>query len=148
MQVPTLQEAYGRQLALCDQLEEIADSLPDRVQRQMCLNVARALPGVMHSVHAHEEAGLFAELRRKSGRGHEDLIEKLRLQQVADDCLAEEVQQELLLLAEARSTMAPEAVGYLLRGFFDGLRRHVSHSNELLAVMRATAKRDGPRPPA
>ena len=35
--------------------------------------------------------------------------------------------------------MAPEAIGYLLRGLFDSLRRHVSHSNELLTLLEGPA---------
>ncbi|HEY9013134.1 MAG TPA: hemerythrin domain-containing protein [Devosia sp.] len=143
MQIPILQDAYDRQVALCNELERIADSLPDRVDPQACRSVAKTLPETMEAVQAAEEKLLFPQVLAKSRHGHQDLIEKLRLQQVADLCSAEEVQQELLLLAGGQPSLAPEALGYLLRGFFDGVRRHVLHSKELLDVLD-----DASRPPA
>ena len=135
MQIPLLQDAYERQVALCHELERIADSLPERVDQRACRAVADALPATMANVHATEERLLFPQILAKSRHGHQDLIEKLRLQQIADMCSAEEVQQELLLLAAGQQSLAPEAMGYLLRGFFDGVRRHVLHSKELLDVL-------------
>ena len=135
MQIPILQDAYDRQIALCNELETIADSLPDRVDQRACRSVANALPATMGAVHDAEERLLFPQVLAKSRHAHQDLIEKLRLQQVADLCSAEEVQQELLLLAGGQPSLSPEAMGYLLRGFFDGVRRHVLHSKELLDVL-------------
>ena len=43
------------QLALCDMLEEIADSLPDRIDRAKCLRAADDLEPLIHSVHKFEE---------------------------------------------------------------------------------------------
>jgi hypothetical protein len=135
MQIPILQDTYDRQIALCNELERIADSLPDRVDHQACRSAANALPASMAAVHAVEEELLFPQILAKSRHGHQDLIEKMRLQQVVDLWSAEEVQQELLLLASGQPSLSPEAMGYLLRGFFDGVRRHVLHSKELLDVL-------------
>jgi hypothetical protein len=134
MHVPLpLVEALDRQLILCDQLEEIADSLPDRVDRQLCLEVARSV--VLSTKHFHdvEDRLVFQQLLdADSSRGA--WIEELRLERIADEYKAEEVQQELRAFAQGQSKLAPEAIGYLLRGFFDGSRRHVRHCRELLRV--------------
>lgn len=131
----TLRDAYDGQAALCDQLEEIADSLPDRVSPSRCRAVADALVDTLRDVQAVEDLHVFRQIQARGSRRYEDLVEKLRLQQVADLCLAEEVQQELVSLAEGRPSMPPEAVGYMLRGFFDGLRRNMTHAQELLQLL-------------
>lgn len=139
MSASTLRAGYDRQIVLCDQLEEIADSLPDRINHGQCRAVADTLVEVLREVQAMEDDEILTQISGTDGRRDGDLVEKLRLQQVADLCLAEEVQQELILLAEGRSYMAPEAVGYMLRGFFDGLRRNMAHSLEVLTLLERTA---------
>ena len=69
-------------------------------------------------------------MRHESGA---DLVERLRLEHVEDECFAEEVQYELMLLGQGRPVLAPEATGYMLRGFFEGIRRHIRHERDLLA---------------
>jgi hypothetical protein len=68
------------------------------------------------------------------------LIEELRLTRVADEYRAEEVQLELelelQLLSRGQSKLAPEALGYMLRAFFDSSRRHVRHCRELLRAIQ------------
>jgi hypothetical protein len=144
MSASTLRAQYDRQIVLCDQLEEIADSLPDRVNHAQCRAVADTLLLVLHEVQAVEDREILAHMSDAGGRRYADLVEKFRLQQVADLCLAEEVQQELLLLAEGRSRLAPEAMGYMLRGFFDGLRRNMAHSVEVLTLLERGGELGGP----
>lgn len=131
---PALLAAFERQLNLCDLLEAIADSLPDRVDRQQCLTVARMIAPLIKQAHAAEEEFLFPGL---SGR-HADsdaVIEKLRLEHIEDECFAEEVQYELMQIGRGQPVLQPEATGYMLRGFFEGVRRHIRHEQELLSLM-------------
>ena len=50
---------------------------------------------------------------------------------------AEEIQFELLQMGKGQPVLAPEATGYMLRGFFEGVRRHIRHELELVAAVYA-----------
>lgn len=135
---PDLQDAFTRQMNLCDLLENIADSLPARLDRQQCLHVARMIGPLMKQAHAAEEALLFPQVATRHNDG-ENVIEKLRLEHIEDECFAEEVQYELLRMGQGQPVMAPEATGYMLRGFFEGVRRHIRHELELLKTVELRA---------
>jgi len=132
-----LLDAYERQMGLCDRLEEVADSLPGRLDRQQCLHLARMIGPLLKQAHAAEERELFPHVTRHH-EGGVDLVEQLRLEHVEDECFAEEVQHELMQMGQGRTDLAPETTGYMLRGFFEGIRRHVRRERELLAEMLRT----------
>lgn len=128
-----LKRTFERQLKLCDDLEAVADSLPAGTDRQFCLHLARQIGPVLRDAHAVEEQFLFPGL---IARGGGELVERLRLEHIEDECFGEEVQYELLQLGQGRPVLAPEATGYMLRGFFEGMRRHMRHELELLGDLR------------
>jgi hemerythrin-like domain-containing protein len=130
---PTLKDAFERQMALCDSLETIADSLPGRLDRQECLHLSRLIGPLLKQAHAAEEMLLFPEVAA-SPEGS-SIVEMLRLEHIEDECFAEEVQYELLLMGQGRPLLAPEATGYMLRGFFEGIRRHIRHEQDLLGQL-------------
>lgn len=136
MPIPSaaLQDAFDGQLALCDLLEAVADSLPDQLDRQRCLHVARSIPRVIKHAHAAEAALLFPTIVARHGNRGAALIEHLRMEQFEDEYFAEEVQLTLLQAGKGSSTLTADATGYMLRGFFDGIRRHVRHGRELMAM--------------
>jgi hypothetical protein len=123
-------QTFDRQRKLCDDLEAVADSLPSRLDRQFCLHLARQIGPLLKAAHAAEERHLFPSIAGESTSG--ELIERLRLEHIEDECFGEEVQHELLQLGQGLPVLAPEATGYMLRGFFEGLRRHMRHELELL----------------
>jgi len=130
--VPTeLMQTFQRQMKLCDDLEAVADSLPSRLDRQFCLHLARQIGPLLQAAHAAEELFLFPALGG-TGTPAPELVERLRLEHIEDECFGEEVQHELLQLGQGQPVLAPEATGYMLRGFFEGLRRHMRHELELL----------------
>lgn len=131
-----LRDAFDRQMGLCDLLEGVADSLPSRLDRQQCLHIARMIGPLIKQAHAAEEAMLFPHLTVGHSDGCE-LVERLRLEHIEDECFAEEVQFELLQLGKGQPVLAPEATGYMLRGFFEGMRRHIRHELELIAAVHA-----------
>ena len=53
-------------LALCDLLEEIADSLPAQVDRKQCSNAVVALESRVMVHHALEEAVLFPRIKARA----------------------------------------------------------------------------------
>ncbi len=128
-----LREAFAMQLRLCRQLEEVADSLPARLDRQLCLHLARLVGPIVRQAHAAEEAHLFPAFADGLAHGPA-VVERLRLEHIEDECFAEEVQHELMRLGSGAPDLVPEATGYMLRGFFEGVRRHIHHEAELLGV--------------
>jgi hypothetical protein len=132
---------HRRLLALCDQLEAVADALP-QPDPQACLTLARALGPMLATAQRLEEAGLFAELRRSAGvrPALAATLDWLRLEHQVDLCYAEEVQDTLRAYGEGRHEPLPEAAGFMLRGFFEGLRRHINYEAHLAATLGEAAR--------
>jgi Uncharacterized conserved protein len=128
-----LRRAHAEQLALCSELEDIADSLPANVNRQKCIYAAKALGPLIRGIHHYEETVLFPWLNAE-GAASDDLrstLDRLRFEHFEDECFAEELTDALLKLG-AGDAVNMEAVGYMLRGFFEGMRRHIAFETEHL----------------
>lgn len=133
-----LERAYEVQLAICDTLEEIADSLPANVDPRKCLDVARVLLPLVMDVHRYEEDTLFPTVTAPDGE--ETLtasLTRLRFEHVEDECFAEELTDTLNRLGRDDRTVNAEAAGYMLRGFFESIRRHIAFERQF--VLKGTA---------
>ena len=128
-----LHQAHDEQLALCEELEEIADSLPSKINRQKCIYAAKALGPLFKGVHHYEETVLFPYLEHKSGGSDtlNETLERLKFEHCEDECFAEELTDALLRLGSGMAVNM-EAVGYMLRGFFESVRRHIAFEREHL----------------
>jgi hemerythrin-like domain-containing protein len=128
-----LNRAHSEQLALCRELEEIADSLPARINRQKCIYAAKALGPLIKGIHHYEETVLFPMLQAKPDATESlgPTIERLKFEHCEDECFAEELTDALLKLGSGEGVNM-EAVGYMLRGFFEGMRRHIAFEREHL----------------
>jgi len=126
-------------LRLCDLLEGVADRLPANLDRGECLHLARSLTSMVARIHGHEEAVLFPALMRWRALLPEmgETIDRLRIEHQVDACYAEDVEDMLRSYGESRPSVAPEAAGFMLRGFFEGMRRHVAFERTLLAPLLA-----------
>lgn len=134
-----LQRAHAEQLALCDRLEEIADSLPGNVDPQKCLYAAKALGPLIKGVHTYEETILFPWLESTSDiqPALRETLNRLKFEHCEDACFAEELTDTLLRLGSGQSVNV-EATGYMLRGFFEALRRHIAFEREhILSNLKA-----------
>ncbi len=123
------------QLSLCIVLEEIADSLPERVDAAVCKHVAKTLPLIIEGAHRYEEDVIFP-LLEKSKISSVDLkttIKRLKIEHLGDKCFAEELSEVLASYGKGMPNLAAEATGYMLRGFFEALRRHIAFEAELFA---------------
>jgi hemerythrin-like domain-containing protein len=131
---------HALQLELCDALEYIADGLPDSIDRRLVREVIAILG---HGLDAHfraEEQLLFPLLRRR-GNGDLSLIaalDQLEMEHVRDEDISSELMEELAYLAEHGRARNAEMLGYMLRGFFEGQRRHIAWEN---AVVVPAARR-------
>jgi hemerythrin-like domain-containing protein len=132
--IAALRKAHKDQLLLCDRLEEIADSLPDGINRQKCMYAARALGPMIRGVHRFEEDIVFPMIaeRLSSDDTIKVTLDRLRFEHCEDECFAEELTEALHALGIGDQKVNIEAVGYMLRGFFEAMRRHIAFESEML----------------
>lgn len=140
--IGALRKAHKDQLLLCDRLEEIADSLPDAINRQKCMYAARALGPMIRGLHRFEEEVVFPMIaqQRAADERTEPTLNRLRFEHCEDECFAEELTETLNRLGSGDDDVNIGAVGYMLRGFFEAMRRHIAFESEILLSM------DGPLP--
>lgn len=121
--------SHGRaeQRAICDHLELIADQLGGPIDRQLCLSTLDRLANELPLYHADEEA-LFDILGARTQP--EGLVIRC-IDQVAHD--HRHYQDYTLEIADSLEdyltnpkTANPDALGYMLRCAFEGLRQHMA----------------------
>jgi hemerythrin-like domain-containing protein len=129
-------------LLLCDELEAVADSLPSSADRQRCLHLARAVYPLVASTHQIEETLLFDPISRLAGRVPDlpKTLERLRFEHHSDLCFAEELHDGLLACGRGQDLMTADALGYMLRAFFESVRRHVAFEKEILVPLLALVR--------
>jgi hemerythrin-like domain-containing protein len=129
-----MEQAHDEQLRICDLLENIADSLPSRIDRLRCFFAAGKLRTSMRIHHLDEEMGLFPALRRH-GQIHKSLgqsLERLESEHIDDDSLSQDIIEALETLASGGSVNSIDGLSFMLRAFFDSHRRHVAFENEMV----------------
>lgn len=125
---------HREHLELCDKLEEIADSLPNSVDVQACTCAALALRHRVAVHHAMEEEALFPLL---NARASDDIVFMRTLQRLqdehrTDEGYCDEVLELLTSLSKGNQPENAEAAGYLLRGLFECMRRHIAFEEDHL----------------
>lgn len=125
-------EAHRLQLALCDDLEAIADSLPSGIVNHDCLFAAKCLVRLIRDVHAYEEQTLFPALRQVFHSSSEFLaaVDRLTFEHLTDECYADDIAEKLIYVGSGGRDVNMEALGYMLRGFFEALRRHIAFERD------------------
>lgn len=138
-----MEDNHRALLALCDHLETIADALPDRVDRQDCLILSRALGPMIQRLQDFEEHEAFPALLAWSTLHGEmnDTIERLKIEHQLDLCYAEDVQDMLHGLGEGRPNISADAAGFMLRGLFESMRRHVAFEEQMIVPLLTLALR-------
>ncbi|WP_034815829.1 hemerythrin domain-containing protein [Ensifer sp. BR816] len=141
--------AHKDQLALCDSLEAIADNLPD-IDREICAYAARMLGPLLRELHAGEEGLVFAWIERwhSADASLAAMLEQLKYEHCEDECYAEELTEMLARLGAADASVNAETAGYMLRGFFTNVRRHIVFERECLRglLSRHGSERPGTLP--
>ena len=127
---PELLIVLERQAKLCEDLEAVADGLPIRVDPGHCLRVAMQILPVLQESQRAEEMRLFPGLLARSPNAMA-IVSHLRTEHAEDQGFGEEVRAELIDLSRGHSSLPPEALVYMLRGFFEGMRRHMRHVREV-----------------
>jgi len=126
-----MKRGHREKLQLCDALEKIADGLPG-VDRLKCLGTANAIIPLLRDIHQYEETIIFPAYEAAISCGEANLAStrRLRAEHVEDEGFAAEVTEVLLAIGHGRTIENAEAVGFMLRGFFEGLRRHIAFERE------------------
>jgi hemerythrin-like domain-containing protein len=134
------QQAHDEQLRLCNELEDIADSLPSTVNRQKCIYAAKALGPLIRGVHHFEDNILFPsfEARMLASPDFAKTLARLKFEHFEDECFADELAERLLMLGIGRGEINMEATGYMLRGFFESVRRHIAFERDYFATLGLT----------
>ncbi len=137
---------HERKLTLCGTLEDIADSLPERVERLTCLTVASTLLPLLRHAHHLEETIIFPaydalpDATKTAGS-----TKRLRIEHVEDECFADELTEILFKIGHEGVVANAEMFGFMLRGFFEGMRRHIAFESEHIAPIIFGAFARAPR---
>lgn len=85
-------------------------------------------------MHRIEEEEIFPSLV-PSGRSTSlsRTLDHLRTEHCEDECFAEELADALERVGDGR--IQPETLGYMLRGFFEAMRRHIKFERERFAAI-------------
>ncbi|MER8375683.1 hemerythrin domain-containing protein [Mesorhizobium sp. M1396] len=131
-----MKRAHREKLQLCDALERIADALPS-VDRLKCLGTANAIVPLLRDIHRYEETVIFPAYEEAVVGSNANLAStrRLRAEHVEDECFADEVTEILLAIGHGETVENPEAIGFMLRGLFENLRRHIAFEREHVLPM-------------
>lgn len=132
--VETVDRHQARLRDICRQLEEVADSLPLDVDPSLCMRLARTMLPALRASHEYRERHFWALARKVlEGQGSPDaVIDRLRCEYRENDLLAEEIAEELSQWGACAQPKSAETVGYMLRGFFLSLTRHLDMERVVL----------------
>lgn len=137
---------HAGHLALCNSMELIADSLPDKVDLAICGTVINGLAERVDKHHRFEERVLFPLLRRRAAFENRLLrsLDRLGEEHHIDEGHAEEVIDLLDAFRRGSINVSPDTAGYMLRGLFESMRRHIAFENDhiLPAARRLLSKAD------
>ncbi len=125
--IDVLDNEHADHHRLCDELETVADGLPDEIDPNLCASIIKTLRFDVPVHHRDEEDVLFPMLASRAlpEDGIADILQQLNLEHAADESFATELIDHLELMAAGGRPDNPNMVGYMLRGFFEGYRRHL-----------------------
>lgn len=119
----------GRQLELCLTLEALADTLPSRVDTHGAMILVRQLHLTLRRCHLLEETMIFPVLLI-SHRDVGPILDRLHNEHFEDEDHAADVRDAVEAFVTRRATTDAEEVGYMLRGLFTSLRRHLAFDRD------------------
>jgi hypothetical protein len=124
--------SHEMKLDLCRELEAIADGLPARIDRRKCLIVASSLVPLLRESHAYEEKCVFPAYAAYAASEAPRLqtVRRLKTEHVEDECAAQDLTEILLSIGHGAPVDNPEALGFMLRAFFEAMRRHIAFERE------------------
>ena len=129
----TLGRNHEDLLRLCRDLEDLADSLPFAIDEARCRDVAEQVVPLLTRTQEFEEQLLFPDLDRSAGSCFAAMmIERLKNEHRCDLMAAEEISLTLKAMLRGHCGLTFETIGYMLRGFFECVRRHVASEKAMI----------------
>ncbi len=128
------EQAISEQIALCDILEDIADSLPYNIDKQICNHTSIMLNSIIKRAHRIEQDILFPYLKDNAPNAIDltKTFARLKKQNLRDQYSGEELAEILLSYAINKPSHSAETTGYIIRAYFESLRRHIAFVDELI----------------
>lgn len=119
---------------LCEALENIANNLPRSVDKQACLTLSRSIFPMVFEAHEFEEKKLFPYLLISNNQNKPliNSLNRLKFEHYEDETFAQEISEALHEFVTGENTIFAEKLAYMLRGFFEGVRRHLAFEKEHL----------------
>lgn len=128
----TLQHHLKEQARFCDRLETMADLLPDAVDARDCLLMAQNVVPLIKRAHDFEEGTVYPLLLSLPDTSTElkSTIERLRYEHLGDEEFAGDLCVSLRQFVTDRGSSNVESLAWMLRGFFESVRRHIAFERE------------------
>ena len=120
--------------SICRSLEELADSLPERLDTLQAVLLVGRLRALLRRAHQLEETQVFPILASAPATLHGDLLpilNRLRAEHAENEDYVADLEDTLgAFWARPVARADAERLGYLLRGLFISLRRHVAQDRD------------------
>lgn len=131
-----LENNHQALLSLCLTLETISMALPDEIDPMTCRGAAESVQYLLRQAHHLEETALFPDFNRNAGSIFADtMIEQLKAEHRCDLLSSAEVSRTLLSLANNDCSIANSSARYLLNGFQESIRRHVTAEKLIIEAL-------------
>lgn len=130
----------SRQFDICKTLESLADRLPTQVNRCEAVSLASRIPRTLQRAHLLEETMIFPVLMITQGEIGVTL-NRLRHEHREDEDHAADIYDAIEALAKRRPIISSAEMGYMFRGLFISLRRHLAFDRDYLLPMYRNACR-------
>ncbi|MEJ6782692.1 hemerythrin domain-containing protein [Aminobacter sp. Piv2-1] len=134
--IAALDRLYARALRVCDDLETVADTLPNP-DRRFCRRLAIELDTTVAVVNRREESDLFPLLAEQAGAM---VVARLREEHEQDHTATAEIVRALVSISRGRAIGSHEATGYMLRAYFLAVRRHIAFEQAMLASLKSVSE--------
>lgn len=134
MRIPCIDLArtHAAKLKHCDALEEIADALPAHIDKRKCLILAATLVPLLQESHSYEETYVFPAFEQGTQNvdAARQTTRRLKTEHIQDECAAQDLSDILFAIGHGAPIKNPEALGFMLRAFFESMRRHIAFERE------------------
>ena len=122
-----IERQHAGQESLCEVLEEIADSLPGKIDAALMAKAVAGLSKDLPLLQRDMNEGLFPLLHAHCQPEDriDDILQRLQMEKATDLSFASEIMEALGAMAGGAPVKNPNTLGYMLRGFFESYSRHL-----------------------
>ncbi len=125
---------HQSQLDICRRLEELADGLPKNFNKAQALHIIRHMVPLLKRAHHFEETYVFNLFSGKAEHFPipQKSIDRMKFEHWEDELYAEDLAEALHDYINNEKGETASKLSYMLRGFFDNLRRHIAFVEEFI----------------